>query len=138
MNYLLWAVLAMSAYAMVAPLTKLALDGIPTPVVVLITNAVLIVAAVGVVLVAREPVGAYLTHARAPYMYAAGLFLTIGIMSYYQALSLGPVSIVVPIFGLFIVVSSVIGVFALDESLTLRKGLGVVLAIAAIILTSLD
>lgn len=138
MNYLLWAILAMSAYAMVAPLTKLALDGIPTPVVVLMTNAVLIVVAVAVVLVAREPVGPYLTHPRAPYMYAAGVFLTVGILSYYQALSLGPVSIVVPIFGLFIVVSSAVGILALEEPLTLRKGVGTVLAIVAIVLTSLD
>ena len=59
-----------------------------------------------------------------------------GIITYYRALSLGAVSVVVPIFGLFIVVSSVVGFVFLDEPLTLRKVAGIVLAGVAVYLVA--
>jgi transporter family protein len=71
-------------------------------------------------------------------MYAAGICLSIGIIAYYRALSAGPVSVVVPVFGLFLVTSSVIGIVFLDEALTLRKVTGVVLALVAVFLTTFE
>lgn len=47
-------------------------------------------------------------------------------------------SVVVPIFGLFLVASSVIGIVFLNESLTVRKGLGIVLALVAVFLTTFE
>ena len=57
-------------------------------------------------------------------MYAAGILLAIAIaiVTYYRALELGPVSVVTPIFGTFLVLSSIIGIAFLDEPFTLRKG----------------
>ncbi|WP_411714227.1 hypothetical protein [Natronomonas sp.] len=49
-------------------------------------------------------------------------------ISYYRALAGAPVSVVVPIFGLFLVASSVVGVVFLDEALTVWKATGIVLA----------
>ncbi len=138
MNYLFWALLAMSAYAFVAPLTKLAFEDIPMTVVFFVTNTILVIIAAGIVLIDRGVAVEYLTHPRAPYMYAAGLFLTLGIASYYRALATGPVSVVVPIFGLFIALSSAIGIIALDEPATVRKGVGIILAVVAIYLTSVE
>ncbi len=138
MNYLLWAIVAMFAYTMVAPLTSIALEDIPTGVVVLVTNTVLILGAIGVILATRESAVTYLSHPKAPYMYAAGVFLAIGIIAYYQALAAGPVSVVVPIFGMFIALSSIIGIVALDEPLTARKAVGIGLAVVAIYLTSVE
>jgi transporter family protein len=60
----------------------------------------------------------------------------VGIVAYYRALALGPVSIVVPIFAMFIVTSSAVGILALDETLTARRGAGILLAIAAVYLTA--
>jgi transporter family protein len=48
------------------------------------------------------------------------------------------VSIVVPIFGLFLVTSSLVGVVALDESLTTRKAAGIGFAMLAVYLTSVE
>jgi transporter family protein len=48
------------------------------------------------------------------------------------------VSVVVPIFGLFLVASSVVGIVFLDETLTARKALGIVLAVVAVFLTSFE
>jgi transporter family protein len=71
-------------------------------------------------------------------MYAAGVFLAVGILAYYRALALGPVSVVVPVFGLFLVTSSLVGVVALDEPLTARKGVGVLLALVAVYLVTVE
>jgi transporter family protein len=138
MSYLRWAVLALVSYTMVAPLVRITTRDVPSDVVVLVTNVILVGTATVIVGVSDSQVLPYLTHPKAPYMYAAGVFLTVGILAYYRALALGPVSVVVPVFGLFVVTSSVIGVVALEESLTARKALGVALAVVAIYLTTVE
>jgi transporter family protein len=138
MNYLPWALLGLVAYTLVAPLMKVATSEIPSNVAVLISNSMLIVAAVAVVLYTNESVTPYLTHPKAPYAYAAGLALAVGILAYYRALALGPVSVVTPVFGMFIVTSSLIGVAFLDESLTITKVAGIGFAILAVYLTAVE
>jgi transporter family protein len=137
-SYLVWAVLALLSYTMVAPLVSLATPDVPSDVALIVANGILVVVALGAVTLSGENPLRYLDHPKAPLLYAAGLFLSVGILSYYRALAAGPVSVVVPVFGLFIVTSSVVGVVALDEPLTLRKGVGIALAVVAIVLTSLD
>ena len=122
----------------VAPLVKIATAEIPSTVVLLISNGMLVLVATGVVVATDTPVVQYLSHDRAVYAYAAGLALAVGILAYYRALSAGPVSVVVPIFGLFIVTSSVLGIAILDESLTARKILGIALAVGAVYLTAVE
>jgi transporter family protein len=139
MGYLQWSVLALLAYSAVAPLVGFATTGnprIPSFVAALVTNGLLLVATVAVVLYQGQSVTAYLGHPKAPYLYLAGLFLAVGILAYYRALSLGPVSAVVPIFGTFLVISSVMGVLFLNESLTARKVAGIGCAMLGIYLVS--
>ena len=139
MGYLQWSVLALLAYSAVAPLVGFATTGepkIPSFVAALITNGLLLVATIAVVLYQGQSVTAYLGHPKAPYLYLAGLFLAVGILAYYRALSLGPVSAVVPIFGTFLVISSVVGILFLNESLTLRKVAGIGCAMLGIYLVS--
>ncbi|WP_255152262.1 hypothetical protein [Halorarius halobius] len=59
-------------------------------------------------------------------------------LAFFHALSLGPVSIVAPVFGLFLVTSSLFGVFLLDEVLALHRGFGITLAMLAIALLLLE
>ncbi|WP_277542518.1 EamA family transporter [Haloarcula laminariae] len=138
MRYLVWAVIALLGYTAVPPLVKLATVDIPSDVVVLISNGILVVAAVGIILTADVSVAPYLTHERAVYAYGAGIALTVGIVSYYRALAAGPISVVVPIFGMFIATSSILGIAFLDEPLTARKAAGIGLAVAAVYLTSVE
>ena len=138
MQYLWYALLALAAYALVAPLTKIAMQEIPADTVALVTNGMLVLAALGVVLATDQPLRSSLTGEHALYMYAAGICLAVGILAYYRALAAGPVSVVVPIFGLFLVASSVIGIAFLDEALTLRKAVGIALAIVAVFLTTCE
>lgn len=138
LGYLAYALVALAAYTLVAPLTKVATQDISSDVVAFVTNGILVVAALGVVIYNDEPVLSALTGPKAPYLYAAGICLAVGILAYYRAIALGPVSIVVPIFGLFIVTSSAVGVLFLDEAFTVRKALGVALALVAVYLTAAE
>lgn len=138
MRYLTWAIVALIAYSLVAPLMKVAVSNVPSDVAVFVSNLVLVVAALTIAIYSADPIRPYLdpSYPGAVHMYAAGVCLAVGILAYYRALSLGPVSVVVPIFGLFIAVSSLIGIAALDETLTARKALGIGFAILAILLTA--
>jgi transporter family protein len=68
------------------------------------------------------------------FAYATGIALTVAVMSLFRALSLGPASIVVPIYGMFIVGGAILGIVFLHEPITARKLAGIVLAIISIIL----
>ena len=138
MQYIWYALLALFAYTLVAPLVSLAMQELPADTVVFVTNGILVLVALGFIITNDHSLRSALTHEHAPYMYAAGACLAVGIIAYYRALSLGPVSIVVPIFGLFLVASSVIGMTFLDESVTARKLAGIILAVIAVFLTTFE
>lgn len=137
-GYLTYSLVALAAYTLVSPLTKIATRDLPSDAVAAVTNGMLAVAALGLTLYAGDSVTRTLTHPDRVYVLGAGVCLAVGIIAYYRALSLGPVSIVVPIFGLFLVTSSLVGVVALDESLTTRKAAGIGFAMLAVYLTSVE
>lgn len=141
MSYLPWALLALVAYSLVPPLLNVATTGavrMPSNVAALYSNAVLVVGTVLVVAYNQEEALAYATHPTQKYVLLAGLCLFVGILAYYRALSLGPVSVVAPIFGMFLVLSSIIGIAVLNESLTARKVVGIGLGVVAVYLVSVE
>ncbi|WP_144901157.1 EamA family transporter [Halobellus captivus] len=141
MSYLPWAILALAAYALVAPFMRVATTGtakIPSNVATMMANTILVVLTAAVVIYNQENAVAYVTHPKAGYVAIAGVCLTVGILAYYRALSLGPVSVVSPIFGMFLVLSSVLGIVFLNESVTARKALGIGLGIVAVYLVSVE
>jgi transporter family protein len=138
-TYLPYAILAMVSYAFVAPLMRVATtgsDAIPSDVAVVISNAFLIAMAVAVLWYTDQGFASYLTSPSMAYVLAAGFFLGVGILALYRSLSLGPVSVVTPIYAMFLVLSSVIGFVVLGEEFTLRKGLGILFAVLAVYLVS--
>lgn len=134
MRYLGWTIVALAAYTIFPPLVSSASREIPTNVVTLVATAMLAVGALLVTLYQESAILPYLTGSRAPSVYLAGFSLTVGILAYYRALADGPVSVVVPVFGMFIVTSSLLGVVVLNEPFSLRKGVGIVFAVLAIYL----
>ena len=127
----------MLAYSFVAPFVSRAIGGgMPEFLVLLVTSLLLTLASLLIAALTGELNWRELAHPSAWNAYLAGAFLAVGIIAYYRALSLGAVSVVVPIFGLFIVVSSVVGFVLLDEPLTLRKVLGIALAGVAVYLVA--
>ena len=136
-DHLVFALLAFAAYSLVAPLIKVAMVDLPSTPVVFISNFVLLVLVGGVLLWRGESPWPYLRHRFAPLIVVSGVLLTVGLLTYYRALALGPVSIVVPIYGLFIVVSAAVGVAAFDEAVTPRKLAGIAASVVAIALISI-
>ncbi|WP_254535997.1 EamA family transporter [Halomarina litorea] len=134
-SYLLWALLALVGYSLFTPLAEIATKQVPSTVVALVANSMLALSALAVVLLRRENPFAYAGSDVFPHMLAAGVFLSVGILAYYRALSQGPITVVVPIFGLFIVTSSAIGFLFLGDEFSARKGAGILLAAVAIYLT---
>ncbi|WP_254763136.1 EamA family transporter [Natrinema marinum] len=136
-RYLELSIVACLAYSLVAPLLSLAMTDLPSTLAVFLSNSVMFVT-VGLVIRARGlSVRPYLRHPRTPYIAALGVLLTVGLLTYYRALALGPVSVVVPIYGLFIVVSSLVGIVAFDEAVTARKLAAIGLSVLAIALMSM-
>ncbi|MFB6192444.1 MAG: EamA family transporter [Haloarculaceae archaeon] len=138
MRYLSYTLLALAAYTFVAPLTKLATRDLPSDAVAAVTNGILVLVALAVVFASGSDLGRVFTHPDARFVYPAGVLLAVGILAYYRALALGPVSVVVPVFGLFLVTSSAVGMAFLDEAVTARKLAGIALAVAAVYLTAVE
>ncbi|MFC1914598.1 EamA family transporter [Chloroflexota bacterium] len=63
--------------------------------------------------------------------------VSIGVLAFYLSIARGPVSIVMPIIGINSMVAVLLGTFILRERVTVRKGLGILLAVAAIVLLNL-
>jgi transporter family protein len=138
-TYLPYALLAMGAYALVSPLMRVATtgpDAVPSDVAVVISNTLLICIAVGVLAYTGQGFVTHLSSPKILHVLAAGVFLGIGILALYRSIALGPVSVVTPIFAMFLVFSSVIGFLFLGESFTARKALGIAFAAASVYLVS--
>lgn len=67
-------------------------------------------------------------------MLGVGVFLAAAIVTFYKALSLGPASVVVPVFALSMTVAAVLGLALLDEPVKATRVAGLILAAAAIVL----
>jgi transporter family protein len=136
MNYLGWALVALVGYSIFTPLASLAINEAPSSVVAAVANGILLLSAVSLALYENESVASYFTGRAVLYMLGAGVVLAVGILAYYRALAGGPVSVVTPIYGMFLVGSSALSILFLDESLTLQKGAGIALAVVAVYLTA--
>lgn len=134
MEYLPWALLALVSYSLVAPLASYVTDQVPAAVALFFSTAIFLIITSVVLVLTGTADPAYATMPSALYIYVAGFFLTVGILAYISALGSGPVSVVVPIYGMFIVGSSVIGVLFLAEELTWARFAGIGCAVIAIVL----
>jgi len=133
-SYLAWALAAMVSYSFVFLFVKLAQRELPTFTVMSIAIFVLMALTTLVTLLTGDwrlstPIDRHVLYA-----VVAGVGLAGAVVGYFRALSLGPVSAVVPIYGLFIVGGAALGVVVLEEPLTLRKALGVGFAMLSVVL----
>lgn len=138
MEYILWVLIALLAYSAVAPLTSIVMRDVPATPGLFLATLVFLVIASGVMVLTGTADPSYAISIEAGYVTAAGVVLTVGILSYTAALETGPVSVVVPIFGMFIVGSSVLGVVFLNEAMSQTRAAGIVCAVLAIVCSAGD
>ncbi|MBW4048154.1 MAG: EamA family transporter [Proteobacteria bacterium] len=139
MGYISWALIGMAGYSAVTLFVKLATrsGNVSSYFVLAIATVVVAVAAVLISLLHgdfRHLKAGDFVQPCALWSYATGVALTIAVASLFRALSLGPASSVVPIYGMFIIGGSILGILFLGEPLALRKVMGVGLAVASIFL----
>ena len=138
MNYTIWALIGMVSYSLVPLLVKLATRSgqLSTFIVLVIATVIVAVTVLSIVILNGELKilsATDFTRSSALYAYATGIALTLAVSSFFQALSLGPASVVVPIYGMFIVGGSILGIFILDEPVTIRKLIGIGLAAISVL-----
>jgi len=138
MRYLAWTFVALVCYSFVPPLMRIATREVPSSVATFGAASILALTALSIALDTRKPIVEHFTGSHGQYVLLAGIFLAISILAFFHSLSLGPVSIIVPIFGLFLVTSSAIGVYFLDEPVSFRQVVGIALAVAAIVVISIE
>jgi transporter family protein len=139
MNYIAWAILGMVGYSVVTLLVKLATRGgqFSSFLVLAIATVIVCLSAISITVLrgdTRALVARDLVSPSALWAYATGVALAVAVASLFRALSLGPASIVVPIYGMFIVGGSILGMVFLNEPPNLRKMLGIALATVSIYL----
>lgn len=137
MRYLAWTLLALGTYTFLPPMMRLTTARVSTGTATFAAAGMLSVTGLGLAIAGgNDVVGAIADNW--VYVIVTGLILTVGVFSFFHALSLGPVNVVAPIFGLFIVTSSIVGVVFLDETLTATRVAGLAFATVAIVLLSLE
>jgi transporter family protein len=138
-SYLLWALIGMIGYSVTATMVKLATEsGRFSSYFVLMISSAMVVTTSTTITILRGDIKAFsrenLASADGMFALCAGVALVVAVVFYFLALSEGPTSIVVPIYGMFIVGGAVLGLVFLHEPFTLRKGLGIFLAAVSVYL----
>ncbi|WP_336327894.1 EamA family transporter [Halovenus sp. HT40] len=134
MSYLLWATLAMVCYSFAFLFMKVAMRDLPAFTVMPIAVLTLAVGATTVALAFGDGSVPSVTDRSVQFALAAGLCLAGAVVGYFRALSTGPVSIVVPVFGMFLVGGAVLGIVVLGEAVTPKKALGIAFGAVAVVL----
>ena len=141
MTYVTWALLGMAGYSLTTLFVKLSTrTGEFGPFAVLaIATSIVAVAAVANAMLGGAFAGKTVADFARPgalWAYAAGVVLTVAVGSLFKGLSLGPASVVVPIYGMFIIGGALLGVLFLHEPITARRALGLALAVAGVYLVA--
>lgn len=139
MGYVGWALLGMVGYSLVSLLVKLATRSGDVSSSFVLAIATVIVASIAccIALARGDFSGLALSDFTKPgalWSYATGAALIVAVASFFKALSLGPASEVVPIYGMFVVGGALLGIVFLSEPVTSRKLLGVAFAALSIYL----
>ena len=138
--YIVWALIGMIGYSFTTLFVKLAVrtGDISSFAVLAVATAMVAVSSIAIA-VMRGELAAVLSHADVTavlWACATGLSLTIAVSSLFRALALGPASVVVPLYGMFIIGGAALGVLFLNEPLSLKKVVGLTAAVAGAYLVS--
>jgi transporter family protein len=140
-SYVVWALVGMAGYSLATLLVKLAERSgtASTHMVLAVSTTVVSIFAIAVVIGRGELKPLLFDLERPPLLWAiaGGVALTVAVSSLFHALSLGPANVVVPIYGMFIVGGALLGVAFLGEPMTWTKIVGLVAAVAGVLLISL-
>ena len=140
-SYIFWALLGMAGYSFTTLFVKLAVRSseVSNYMVLAVSTTIVSIVAIGIVAVRGElkPLIFDLEQGTLMWAIAGGIALTIAVSSLFHALWLGPANVVVPIYGMFIIGGSLLGVFFLGEQMGWTKIVGLAAAVLGVVLISL-
>jgi transporter family protein len=140
-SYIYWALLGMVGYSFTTLFTKLAeRSGDVSSFIVLAVSTIIVPTFVLSIVAIRgelKPLIYDLEKGTFLWAVAGGLALTVAVTSLFHALSLGPANVVVPIYGMFIVGGSLLGVLFLGEPMSWNKIVGLAAAVFGVMLVSI-
>ena len=135
-SYLPLTLISMASLGVFYFLVKLISGNIATIVIPLIGNIVIVVVITTYLRFTGTPVipkrKIYLL-----YTLLVAIPLSVALIALYTAIALGPMSVVMPVYGLSVLVTAFLGIVVLREKITVARLLGLALAAGAIILLSL-
>ena len=140
-SYIFWSLLGMVGYSFTTLFTKLAEQSgqFSSYMVLAVSSIIVPIFVIAIVALRGEfrPLIYDLDKGSLTWAIAGGLALTVAVTSLFHALSLGPANVVVPIYGMFIVGGSLLGVLFLGEPMTWSKIVGLAAAVIGVVLISL-
>lgn len=141
MNHIAWALLGMAGYSLTTLFVKLAArTGELTPFAVLAISTGIVAVSVWALTISSGALAgkaaADFVRPSALYAYAAGIALAIAVTSLFKGLAAGPASVVVPIYWMFIIGGALLGILFLGEPVTIRKSVGLAVAVLGIYLVA--
>lgn len=135
MDYRILAIVAMISYGLFQYGIKLTTSSLPGVSVLLVSNISVFVPTVIYVLYSGAPVTESFASA-GPWI--LGLIGGVSFVFLFTAMKAGPASVVAPIYGLYMVMPVLLGIIFLEEGITIMKTLGIIFAILAAILLSIQ
>jgi transporter family protein len=124
-SYVLWALLGMAGYSFMTLFVKLAERSgtASTHMVLAVATSIVAISAIAAVALRGELKPLLLELDRPPLLWAiaGGIALAIAVNALFHALALGPANVVVPIYGMFIVGGSLLGVLFLGEPMAWHR-----------------
>ncbi len=134
MNWLGLSLLALGLWGVWGFLSKVATQQLPSPAVYLLSvsghlGVIAYLFATGGLAIPWQPWGIATA-------VAAGVVMAGGLLAFFHALAWGPAAVIVPLTGLYPALTVILGSLFLHERLSLRRLLGVGLALAAVWLLS--
>ncbi len=135
MSYLPLALITMVGLGVHYFLAKLISPHISSPAIALLGAVVYFPIVLGYVYFTKTPI---MPEQKIYILYAIliAIPMAIAVLSLYLAIARGPISVVMPIYGLNAMVTAVLGIVVLHEPVTIPKVVGLVLAVVAIVLLS--
>jgi len=133
MNYLPLSLITMVCLGVHYFLAKLISPHISSPVIALLGGAIFFPLVFAYIYFTKTPI---MPEQKVYIGYAIliSIPMAIAILTLYLAIAKGPVSVVMPVYGLNAMVTVVLGIIVLHEPITATKVTGLVLAVVAIVL----
>jgi len=136
MNWVILCIVTIISWGLVGFFDKLALNHLDWTEIYVVSNLAILAASL-LIYISQKP---SISVGSAGFNYAmiAGIMMALSTIAFYVALQTGKAVIVIPLTSLYPVVTIVLSYLILHEQISLTKGVGITLAVVALVLIALE